>query len=153
MNYYKVVLDNKVIDVLEDAVWIKLNRNGRVVICSPLEAVGVVSSDGTQKWNLAGTGGIEGSDFGTVSVMDITETEASELKTLLGLGGEVTNTPEGSEVEFPDDAQETEEPIVDGTLEEVKKRSIERLSAVCQQVIFDGFDVVLSDGNTKHFMM
>lgn len=153
MNYYKVVLDNKVIDVLEDAVWIKLNRNGRVVICSPLEAVGVVSSDGTQKWNLAGTGGIEGSDFGTVSVMDITETEASELKTLLGLGGEVTNTPEGSEVEFPDDAQETEDPIVDGTLEEVKKRSIERLSAVCQQVIFDGFDVVLSDGSTKHFTL
>lgn len=153
MNYYKVILDNKVIDVLENAVWIKLNRNGRIVICSPMDAVGVVSSDGTQKWNLDGTAGIDGLDSGTVVVTDITETEAAELKTLLGLGGEITNTPAGSEVEFPEETQEPEEEITDGTLEEVKKRSIERLSAVCQQVIFDGFDVVLSDGNTKHFTL
>lgn len=46
-----------------------------------------------------------------------------------------------------------DEPIIDGTLAEVKKRSLEKLSAVCQQTIFEGFDAELSDGRVKHFTL
>lgn len=153
MNYYKVVLDNKVIDVLEDASWVKLNRRGRIVLCEPAEALGVVSSDGKTTWNLDSTSGLAGFDYSPVTVVDITEEEATELKTLLGLGGEVTNTPSGSEVEFPSEPETPDEPITDGTLEEVKKRCLEKLSSVCQQTIFDGFDVTLSNGEEKHFTL
>ena len=38
MNYYKIVLDNKVVDVLEGASWVKLSRRGRIVLCEPAEA-------------------------------------------------------------------------------------------------------------------
>lgn len=153
MNYYKIVLDNKVVDVLEGASWVKLSRRGRIVLCEPAEALGVVSSDGKTTWNLDGTPGLTGYDYESVTVTDITETEATELKTLLGLGGEVTNTPSGSEVEFPEEPEVPDEPITDGTLEEVKKRSLERLSAICQQIIFDGFDATLTDGQVKHFTL
>lgn len=153
MNYYKIVLGDKVVDVLEGASWVKLNRRGRIVLCDPSEALGVVSSDGKTTWSLTGTGGLTGFNYESVTVTDITETEATELKTLLGLGGEVTNTPSGSEVEFPEETETSDELNTDGTLEEVKKRSLERLSAVCQQVIFDGFDVALSNGEVKHFAL
>lgn len=153
MNYYKIVLENKVVDVLEDAGWVKLSRRGRIVRCAPAEALGVVSSDGKTTWNLSGTAGLAGFNYQAVTVTDITEKEAAELRTLLGLGGEVTNTPGGTEVEFPDETPAPDEPATDGTLEEVKKRSLERLSDVCQQVIFDGFDVTLTGGEVKHFSL
>ena len=153
MNHYKIVLGDKVVDVLEGESWVKLSRRGRIVLCGAAEAAGVVSSDGKTIYSLNGTAGLTGHNFDSVTVTDITENEAAELKTLLGLGGEVINKPGGTEVDFPDEPETPEEPIVDETLEEVRKRSLERLSAVCQQVIFDGFDVTLSNGDVKHFTL
>lgn len=152
MNYYKVVLGDKVIDVLEDPVWVRRSPRGRIVICGADDALGVVSSNSETVWHIAGTDALDDA-MENVKVVDIEEREAKELQTLLGLGGDVTDTDTGIHTEFPEEPKEPEEPITDGTLEEVKKRSLERLSDICQQVIFDGFDVTLSNGEVKHFTL
>lgn len=152
MNYYKVVLDDKVIDVLESPVWIRRNPRGRIVICGIGDALGVVSSNAETIWHIAGTDPL-GEALDNVKVIDIEEQEAKELQTLLGLGGEVTDTDTGIQTEFPEEPEEPEEVPKDATLAEVKRICAERLSAVCQQVIFDGVDVEMSDGSIKHFTL
>ena len=83
----------------------------------------------------------------------IEEHEAKELQTLLGLGGDVTDTDTGAQAEFPEEPKEPEEIPEDTTLAEVKRICEERLSDACQQVIFNGVDVEMSDGTTKHFTL
>lgn len=42
MNYYKIVLGDKVVDVLEGESWVKLSRRGRIVLCGAAEALSLI---------------------------------------------------------------------------------------------------------------
>lgn len=153
MSFYKVVLNDKIVDVLENVVWVKENLRGRIVICGANEAVGVVSSDAKTIWHIAGASHMANHTFEDVKVVDIEESEAKELQTLLGLGGDVIDKDNGIDVEFPDETEEPEEIPEDATLNEVKRICLERLSNACQQVIFDGFTVVMTNETEKHFTL
>ena len=150
MNYYKVVLGDKVVDVLEAPVWVRRSPRGRIVICSTNNALGVVSSDSETIWHIAGTDPIDEA-LEDVKVVDIGEEEAKELQALLGLGGDVTDTDTGVQTEFPQEPEEPQEIPEDATLAEVKRICLERLSAACQQAIFAGVDVEVDEGIVKHF--
>lgn len=148
MNYYKFISDGNIIDALETPVWVNQDSKGRIVRCDVKDAIGVLSSDMSTVLHIAGAKAFEGENFAEISIADITEDEYEELKVLLNLGASV---PDGGNAEWEDDEKEPEEPVEDATLAEVKTRCLAKLSKDCQQTIYNGVDVELSDGTTRHF--
>lgn len=150
MNYYKFISNGKIIDAVEEPVWVKQDSKGRIVRCGVTEAVGVLSSDMSTVLHISGAKEFDGDTFDEISIADITADEYEELKVLLNLGASV---PDSGDVEWNDDEKDADEPLEDATLSEVKTRCLERLSKECQQTIYRGVDVELSDGTTRHFAL
>ena len=151
MNYYKVIADGKVIDVLADPIFVKQARSGLIISCSPDEALGVVSSDGKTTWHIAGKDAITNRVLEDIMIADISEEEYKEYYTLLDLGADI---PADGDVTFEEEIPEEEIIIPEDTvLTEAKELYIDKMSAVCQDVICNGVDVELSDGSVQHFTL
>lgn len=150
MKYYKFISNDKIIDVLEDPVWVKKSKNNLIVRCDVKEAMGVVSSDMSTILHIVGAQDFPEGTYDEVAVADITEDEYEELKILLGLNATVPD--DGGIPEWKDEPAQ-EEPPEDTTLQEVKKRCLKKLSADCQNTIYNGIDVTLSDGSVQHFAL
>ncbi len=54
---------------------------------------------------------------------------------------------------MPVESDEEARKIIEPTLEEVKADKIKQLSDICEKTIFNGIDVILSDGSLKHFSL
>lgn len=150
MSYYKFISDGNIVDAVEYPVWVKQDSRGRIVRCDVAEAVGVLSSDMSSVLHIAGAKEFNGETFEEILVADITADEYEELKVLLNLGASV---PDNGNVEWAEEEPEPNEPAQDATLAEVKMRCLEKLSNDCQQTIYRGVDVELSDGTTRHFAL
>ncbi|MGN1218390.1 MAG: hypothetical protein ACI4TD_10520, partial [Phocaeicola sp.] len=150
MNYYKFISDGNIIDAVEAPVWVKQDKRGNVVRCDIKEAMGVLSSDMSTVLHIAGAKEFSGETFTEISVADITADEYEELKVLLNLGAEV---PDDGDVEWKDDETKPEEIPEDATLAEVKTRCLAKLSDDCQNTIYGGIDVQMSDGSVRHFAL
>lgn len=150
MNYYKFISDGNIIDAVEAPVWIKQDKRGNIVRCDIKEAMGVLSSDMSTVLHIAGAKEFSGETFTEISVADITADEYEELKVLLNLGAEV---PDEGEVEWKDEETEPDEIPEDATLAEVKTRCLAKLSDDCQNTIYAGVDVQMSDGSVRHFAL
>lgn len=151
MNFYKVVLNDKIIDVLENPTWVKQSKNGLIVLCDVSEATGIVSSDSETILHIEGKTPFSNTEYQDVILTDITEDEAEEFKILLNLGADITDSNEGENVEWTED-EIIEEPIKeDATLAEVKERHLAKLSNDCQNTIYSGINVTLADGTVRHF--
>lgn len=149
MKCYKYILDGKIIDATVDPIWVKQDKNNLVVRCDVCEAVGVVSSDMTTILHIAGAKPfIDSKEYDEVFVADITSDEYEKLQVLLGLGAKI---PENDEVEWEEEPKEPDEILEDKTLEEVRKRQLEKLGDACQKIIYNGIDVHLSNGDVRHF--
>lgn len=150
MNYYKIIQNDKVIDVIMDPTFVRQSRRGLIITCLPSEACGVVSSDGKLIWHITGKEIMTGREFSNVSVVDITEDEYKELYTLLELGADI---PTDGDVSFEETEPDEVEIPEDTVLSEAKIRYVEKMSAVCQKVIYNGIDVEMSDGSVRHFTL
>lgn len=149
MKYYKLISNDKIIDALADPCWVK-QIGSLIVRCGPNDAIGVVSSDMSTIYHIASADTFtDGAEHQDVYVADISEEEYEELVVLLELGAEVPDG--GGDVEWNDDPPQEEEPSEDATLQEVKERCLAKLSDICQQTIYNGIDVELSDGTMRHF--
>lgn len=83
--YYKLIKDNKVIDVIEKFVYIKLSpKSGKILLCPQSEAQGILSSDGNNIWHLQGFYDFPTDEYETVSAIKISKEEYSQLKMLNG---------------------------------------------------------------------
>lgn len=151
MNYYKFISDGNIIDALENPVWVKQDTKGNIVRCEIKEAMGVLSSDMSTVLHIAGAKEFSGETFTEISVADITDDEYEELSILLNLGAEVPD--DNGDIQWEDENTEPDEPQEDTTLAEVKKRCLSKLSNDCQQTIYNGIDVELSDGMVRHFAL
>lgn len=87
--------------------------------------------------------------YETVDVIKIDKEEYDILLKAIGDGEEITVEPEQPEPVEPPPVDEKEEV----TVEYVKSRKIAEMSAACNSVITNGFDVKLSDENTYHFSL
>lgn len=150
MNYYKFISDGNIIDAVEEPVWVNQDSKGRIVRCNVKEAIGVLSSDMSTVLHISGAKEFAGEDFAEISIADISADEYEELKVLLNLGASV---PDNGNAEWAEEDPEPDEPAQDATLAEVKTRCLEKLSNDCQQTIYRGVDVELSDGTTRHFAL
>lgn len=149
---YKIIQDGEVVSVIDSPIWVTQLANGSVIRCDLAKAIGVVSADGEQTYHIVGAKQLvsSGRQFIDVEAVYIEETEAEELKTLLGLGASVDKD---SDVVWEESISEEDTPelIDNGTLSEVKERKLPLLLADSRQAVYSGVDVELSDGSTEHF--
>ena len=83
--FYKVIKDNKVIDVLDQLVFLKYQaKYNRMILCDGSEAQAISSSDGKHIWHLKSLNNIPVSGYDTVRLEEIDEYEYEQLK-ILGL--------------------------------------------------------------------
>ena len=83
--YYKIIKDNKIVDLMERLLYIKMSsKSGKILLSTQGEAQGIMSSDGTTAWHLKGFYEFPQGEYETVSAVPISELEYLQLKALNG---------------------------------------------------------------------
>ena len=81
--YYKVIKNNKVIDVLDHLAFVKYHKKHNIMIaCDKSEAQAIVSSDGAYVWHIVGLYGIPVDGYDTVELINIDKYEYERLRVL-----------------------------------------------------------------------
>lgn len=81
--YYKVVKNNKVIDVLYRLIFVKYQQKHNIMIaCEESQAQAIISSDGEYVWHVKGLYRIPVDGYDTVELIEIDEYEYKRLKVL-----------------------------------------------------------------------
>ena len=81
--FYKVIKDNKVIDVLNQLIFLKYRPKRKImVLCKVNEAQAVLSSDGDSFWHGKGMYPIPAEEYEAVEIVPIDEYEYKKLKML-----------------------------------------------------------------------
>ncbi len=83
--YYKVLKNNKVIDVLRNLTYLKYQpKNKIMVLCGINEAQAILSSDGSTIWHEKSLYELPVSGYETVEAIEIDDFEYKQLKMLNG---------------------------------------------------------------------
>lgn len=81
--YYKVIKDNRVIDVLDKLIFLKYQKkHNRMLISSEEDAQAILSSDGNYAWHTMFLNKIPVSGYDTVEIKEIDQYEYDKLKCL-----------------------------------------------------------------------
>ena len=81
--YYKVIKNDKIIDVLDHLSFVKYHKKHNIMIaCERSEAQAIVSSCGQYFWHVVGLYGIPVSGYDTVELVNIDQYEYDQLKIL-----------------------------------------------------------------------
>ena len=81
--YYKVIKDNKVIDVLDHLIYLKYQpKHKTMILCDEDEAQAILSSDKNYIWHEKTLYNIPASGYDTVELVEIDSYEYRQLKTL-----------------------------------------------------------------------
>lgn len=125
---YKIIQNDKVIDVVKYPRFISFLTGGYIAITDKTSAKGIVGSDNETIYSFQTRPG-----YTTVSIEEITFEELERLHSRLGSGQEVC-------------ADES-------ALVVAKRDTLKRLSRQCKNKITAGFSVVLSDGESYDFKL
>lgn len=83
--YYKVMKNERVIDVLDKLVFLKYQpKHKRMLLCEPSEAQAVLSSDSNTIWHESTLPPIPAEGYDTVTIKKIDKYEYQQLKVLNG---------------------------------------------------------------------
>ena len=81
--YYKVIKDNKIIDVLDHLTYLKWQpKNKIMLLCDENEAQAILSSDGNTVWHVDGFYDLPVDGFDTVKIKEIDKFEYDKLRVL-----------------------------------------------------------------------
>ena len=81
--YYKVLNNNRVIDVLDRLLFVKYQKKHNIMIaCEESEAQAIMSSDGKHVWHVPGLYRIPVAGYDTVELVEVDEYEYKQLKVL-----------------------------------------------------------------------
>lgn len=81
--YYKVLKDNRVIDVLDDLIYLKWQPKHKIlVLCGENEAQAILSSDGNTVWHVEGFYELPVSGYDCVTISEIDKYEYEKLRML-----------------------------------------------------------------------
>ena len=130
-------------------------RNGIVLRCDyDDKPMGILSSDQNDIWHLEELDPFPVEGYETVKLVEIDKDEYDILKAALDENKEVIEPESEPEPEEPEESEPTEEDIIDAnTLELVRNSKITEMDKTCNQVITNGFDIVLSDELSHHFSL
>ena len=128
---YKILYDNKVIDVVKDPQFLRFLASGHIAFTDKSAANGVLGSDGHTAYSFNKSAR---SDVKVVKIEEISYNEFSRLHSLLNSGREVQ--------------------VVDETeLATALNNKLRQLSTICNNKIIAGFSVLLSDGERYRFKL
>ena len=83
--FYKVIKNNKVIDVLDHLTYLKWQSKNKIMLLSDEgEAQAILGSDGNTIWHVEGFYDLPVSGYETVKLIEISEFEFKQLKMLNG---------------------------------------------------------------------
>ena len=83
--FYKVIFNDRVIDVLDRLVYLKYQpKHNMMVLCNESEAQAVLSSEKEDIWHVDGWYNIPVDRYDTVELIEIDEIEYKQLKVLNG---------------------------------------------------------------------
>ena len=83
--FYKVIKNNKVIDVLDHLTYLKWQPKNKIMLLSDLgEAQAILGSDGNTIWHVEGFYDLPVEGYETVKLIEIDEYEFKQLKMLNG---------------------------------------------------------------------
>lgn len=83
--YYKVLKDNKVIDVLDHLTYLKWQPKNKIMLLSDLdEAQAILGSDNNTVWHIEGLYDLPVSGYETAKLIEIEKFEYDQLKMLNG---------------------------------------------------------------------
>lgn len=83
--YWKVLKDNKIIDVLNNLIFVKYQKKHNImIVCNRQEAQGIISSNGDYVWHVFGLRDLPVDGYDTVDLVEIDRYEYDKLK-MLGL--------------------------------------------------------------------
>lgn len=81
--YYKVIYNDKIIDVLDRLVYLRYQKkHNRMVLCDESKAQAIFSSDGSEIWHVNGMYDIPVDGYETVRLEEVDKYEYKRLKTL-----------------------------------------------------------------------
>ena len=146
--YFKVIQDDKIIDVLSDIVYVRKQVvHNRLIACDKDRAEGVLSSNGDNIWFVESFIETNINGYPIVKFIEIKQEEFEILKAALDNGQEEldnqVDNSNNTEVELSEDELMT--------IDFIRTAKINEMSKTCNQVILAGFDVVLSDNEKHHF--
>lgn len=127
---YSIIYETKVIDVVQNPVFIKVLPSGHVAFTDRASANGILGSD---KRTVYVFELINYKNAKVVTIEKISEDEFNRLKRLLNSGQEITANK--------------------AVLEATAQETISRLSEICNDKIVEGFYVMLSDGEKHNFRL
>lgn len=125
---YKIIQNEKVIDVVQVPRFVSFLATGHIAITDKTSAHGIVGSDNETIYSFSPS-----TKYGVVTIKEISANEFESLKKLLSSGQEVS-------------ADTT-------ALEKAKQSKIKSLSNICKSKITAGFSVVLSNGESYNFRL
>ena len=127
---YKIIQDNKVVDVVRLPRFVRFLSSGHVAITDKSSSQGIVGSDNKTLYSFKP---VAREGVTVAEIKEITLEELNELQSLLSSG---------------------QEPCADIiAFEKLKQEVIKRLSILCKNKITSGFSIRLSDGNTYNFKL
>lgn len=150
MNYYKLISGTNIVGIATSLDFRRFQKKHKIIlICDEQAAQYVQYKDILyhDNWMLPIISDLY--DYESAEVIQIDEQEYNTLKAALETEDEIViepETPIEEESEYIDPNEEI-------TVDYVKSVKITEMSNTCNKVITNGFDVVLSDGNSYHFSL
>ena len=146
-KYVKVLnLDGEIVDALSILQFVKWdNRANMVVNCkdTDINRMGLLSYDVSTIWHIDGMPEFPTErEYVTTNYVEIDKEEFEILRKAIDDGGEIQPEPEPEP-----------EPEDESSVAYVKAAKIKEMNQTCQNTIFAGIDVVLSDEQSHHFSL
>lgn len=150
MNYYKLISGTNIVGIVTSLDFRRFQKKHRIIlICDEQSAQYVQYKDILyhDNWMLPITSDLY--EYESAEVIQVDEQEYNTLKAALETEDEIVIKPETPVEEEPEYVDPNE--VI--TVDYVKSVKIAEMSNTCNKVITNGFDVVLSDGNSYHFSL
>lgn len=152
MTYYKVIKDNEFIGVGTSYELRKYQTKHGILLVADDDTAQYIDIDGIlyrDSWfKVVTTDTIQ---YENADIVVISEEEYQQLFEAIDKGEEI-------EINTDDEPSENEEVVVidnneEVTLDYLKAQKVKEMSYICNQIIVNGFDITLSDGEVHHFSL
>lgn len=150
MNYYKLISGTNIVGIGLSLDLRRFQKKHRIILlCNEESAQYIQYKDVLYHDNWMSPITTDTVAYETAEVIKIDEQEYNTLKAALETEDEIVIEPETPVEEEPEYVDPNE--VI--TVDYVKGVKIAEMSNTCNKVITNGFDVILSDGNSYHFSL